>query len=45
MLQENGLGVLPQFLPAAGEDSVKVTVKFVENVVLFQQTESRLSLK
>jgi hypothetical protein len=26
---ENDFGGLPQFLPPAGEDSVKVTVKFV----------------
>jgi hypothetical protein len=44
-LPENGLGGLPQFMPLAGEDSVKVTGKFVGKGVHFQQTESSLSLK
>jgi hypothetical protein len=43
--QKDGLGDLPQFLHPAGEDSLKVTLRFIRGTLCFRQTGGRLSLE
>jgi hypothetical protein len=44
-VQKNGLRDLSRFLHQAGEDSVRVTVKFIRRRIHFQHTESGLLLE